>query len=97
MKLEEFKKEMIELIFDENSETNRGYVSMVDYPEMYPQPQGGYAGGSDGIDFVRLDEGTIAYRINTEEATQGWEISSGLNNEFNFDEFVTSLVDALTS
>lgn len=95
MKLVEFKNEMVELMFDENSETTRGYVSLVDYPEMYPQARGGFAGGSDGIDFVRLDEETISYRINTEETTGDWELQNGLNDVENFDEFISDLVSAL--
>jgi hypothetical protein len=95
MKLAEFKNEMVELMFNENSETTRGYVSLVDYPEMYPQARGGFGGGSDGIDFVRLDDETISYRINTESSTGDWGLKNGLNDEENFDEFISDLVSAL--
>jgi len=96
MKLADLKNEMVELGFDENSETTRGYVSLVDFPEMYPQHGGGFGGGSNGIDFVRLDDETICYRTNTEDSTGDWMVESGLGNESNFDDFINSLVSALS-
>jgi hypothetical protein len=86
--LNNFKEEMTEYQCDK-SEIK--YLSLVDYPEMYPQTGGGFGGGSDGIDYVRLDDETIAYRINTEETTGDWELQSGLNDEKNFDEFICNL------
>lgn len=71
---------MVEKVFNQNSETTRGYVII---------------NNSQGIDFVRLDEGTIAYRINTEEWVGDWELESNLNDESHFDYFIEDLIPYL--
>jgi len=63
MTIAEFRNEMVEKVFNQNSETVRGYVSLNDYKGIY---------------FVRLDEDTIAYRINTNGRDYDWKIEPEL-------------------
>lgn len=88
MKIREFKNEM-SCCFDECSDTTKGFVSVVFYDTTYGTQE------SDGFQFVRLDDETIAYRIDKLDFTGDWEIER-FSNEDDVNSFIEDMRESLT-